>query len=58
MNNEEEIQTAWSIWHGMARLNALLWDRYENECIERYVNVEEEKYGKSQSDKGPLWDTE
>jgi hypothetical protein len=42
MNNEEEIQTAWSIWHLMARLHELIWDRYEREFIERYVTLEED----------------
>jgi hypothetical protein len=58
MNNEEEIRTAWTIWHLTARLNELIWDRYENEFIERYLKLEEEKYWESQSDKDPLWDTE
>jgi hypothetical protein len=34
MNNQEEIQTAWDILHLMARLNELIWNRYENEFIE------------------------
>ena len=58
MNNQEEIHTAWAIWHLMARLNELIWNRYENEFIEQYLKLEEEKYCQSQSDKDPLWDTE
>jgi len=58
MNNQEEIQTAWAIWHLMARLNELIWDRYENEFIEQYLELEEEKHWQSQSDKDPLWKTE
>ena len=54
MNNEQEIQTAWTIWHLMARLNELIWNRYEKEFIERYLKLEEEKYWQSQSDKHPL----
>ncbi len=42
MDNEEEIQIAWSIWHLMARLNELIWNRYEHEFIERYVKLEED----------------
>ena len=53
MNNEEEIKTAWTIWHIMARLNELIWDRYENEFIEQYLHLEEEKYG--QSIQEPWW---
>ena len=58
MNNQEEIQTAWAIWHLMTRLNELIWNRYENEFIEQYLKLEEEKYWQSQSDKDPLGDTE
>ena len=58
MNNQEEIQTAWAVWHLMARLNQLIWNRYENEFIEQYLELEEEKYWQSQSDEDPLWDTE
>lgn len=58
MNNEEEVHTAWTICHLMERLNELIWNRYENEFIERYLKLEEEKYWKSQSDKNPPWDTE
>ena len=56
MNNQEEIQTAWTIWHLMTRLNELIWNRYENEFIEQYLKLEEEKYCQSQSDKDPLGD--
>jgi hypothetical protein len=58
MNNQEEIQTAWAIWHLMARLNQLIWNRYENEFIEQHLKLEEKKHWHSQSDKDPLWDTE
>jgi hypothetical protein len=54
MNNEQEIQTAWTIWHLMARLNELIWNRYEKEFIERYLKLEKEKYWQTQSDKHPL----
>ena len=58
MNNEEEIKTAWTIWHLMARLNELIWDRYENEFIEQYLHLEEEKYGQSIQEKDPIAETE
>jgi hypothetical protein len=58
MNNQEEIQTAWTLWHLMARLNELIWNRYENEFIERYLKLEEEKYGQEQSDKDLFWETD
>lgn len=58
MNNEEQIQTAWTIWHLMAKLNELIWNQYENEFIERYLKLGNEKYWVSQSDKDPLWGTE
>ena len=58
MKNENEIQIAWTIWHLMARLNQLIWDQYENEFIERYIKLEEEKYLESHSDKDSLPDQE
>jgi len=58
MNNQEEIQTAWAIWHLMARLNELIWNRYENEFIEQHLELVEVKHYQSQSDEDPLWDTE
>ena len=58
MSNEDEIQTAWAIWHLMARLNELIWNRYENEFIKQYLKLEEEKHSQSQLDEDPLWDTE
>jgi hypothetical protein len=58
MNIQEEIQTAWTLWHLMARLNQLIWNRYENEFIERYLKLEEEKYGQAQSDKDLSWETD
>ena len=58
MNNQEEIQTAWTLWHLMARLNELIWNRYENEFIEHYLKLEEEKYGQEQSDKDLFWETD
>jgi len=50
MNREEEVQTAWSLWHLMARLCEVIWNRYEHEFIERYVKVEEKHYRESQSE--------
>lgn len=58
MNIQEEIQTAWTLWHLMARLNELIWNRYENEFIEQYLKLEEEKYGQEQSDKDLFWETD
>jgi len=58
MNNQEEIQTAWAIWHLMARLNELIWNRYENEFIEQHLELVEVKHCQSQSDEDPPWDTE
>ena len=28
-----EPQLAWAIWHGLAKLSDLLWDRYEEEFL-------------------------
>lgn len=58
MKNENEIQIAWTIWHLMARLNQLIWDQYEDEFIERYIKLEEQKYWESHSDKDSLSEQE
>jgi hypothetical protein len=58
MKNEEEIHTAWTIWHLMARFGNLLWDRYEKEFVERYIKLEEEKCLESLSDKNCLSEQE
>jgi hypothetical protein len=57
MNHEEEIKTAWTLWHLMERLNELIWDQYEEEFIERYLKQEEEKYCQDQSVKDLFWET-
>jgi len=54
MKGENEIRTAWTIWHLMAKLNDLIWDQYESEFIERYLHLEEEKYWNSQEDNDPI----
>jgi len=42
----------------MARLNELIWDRYENEFIEQYLQLEGKKYEQSLEDKNPIVETE
>jgi hypothetical protein len=44
MKDLTETQIAWEIWNLIARLNDLIWDRYEEEFIELYLNKEEEKH--------------
>jgi hypothetical protein len=51
MNHEEEIKTAWTLWHLTVRLNELIWHRYENEFIQQYLKLEEEKYWEVQAEK-------
>ena len=51
MNHEEEINTAWTLWHLMARLNELIWHQYENEFIQRYFKLEKEKYREEKAEK-------
>jgi hypothetical protein len=58
MKNENEIQLAWNMWNLIEKLSELLWDRYDNEFIERYLILEEEKYWGSHSDKDFLSGTE
>lgn len=56
MKNENEVQIAWTIWHLMARLNELIWDRYENEFIEKHLKLEEDNYWQRQADKDAFCD--
>ena len=58
MNNEKETQIAWEISNLIEKLNNLIWNQYENEFIDRYLQLQEEKYWKSQLDDDPPWDTE
>lgn len=58
MNNEKEIQTAWTISQLITRLNELIWNRYENEFSEQYLELEEKKYQESQLEKNLQSDTQ
>lgn len=58
MNDENEVQIAWTIWHLIARLNELIWDRYENEFIEKHLKLEENNYWQCQADNDPFCDPE
>jgi hypothetical protein len=58
MNREEEIQTAWTLWHLIAKLNELIWDRYEDDFIKQYLKIEEQKDGDNQSKMDLLWEAE
>ena len=51
MKNENEIELAWALWHYMARLIQLVWEYYENEFVERYIKLEEEKSWDAYHDK-------
>jgi hypothetical protein len=54
MNNEEEIHTAWTIWNLMAKLNKLIWDRYETEFTNRYIKLQQSKSSETQAEKNLL----
>jgi transcriptional regulator len=54
MTEEEEIRIAWTIWNLIARLNDLIWDRYEDEFVKRYITIEVQEHGDSLTDKDPL----
>ena len=59
MEDENEIRIAWTLWHLLARLNDLIWDRYENQFIEHHLKLEEEKYGDDTQDHNdPIWGSE
>ena len=58
MNKEEEIQVAWTLWHLIAKLNELIWDRYEDDFIKQYLKLEEQKDGENQSEMDLLWQAE
>jgi hypothetical protein len=58
MNKEDEIQLAWALWHLIAKLNELIWDRYEDAFIKQYLKLEEQKDGENQSETDLLWQAE
>ena len=47
---KDEIQTAWIIWNLISRLNDLLWDRYEDQFVQQYLNENEVLYRGSLTD--------
>ena len=44
MKDQKEIQIAFEIWNLTNKLNDLLWDRYEEEFLEIYLNEEDDKF--------------
>ena len=58
MNKEEEIQVAWTLWHLIAKLNELIWDRCEDDLIRQYLKLEERKDGENQSETDLLREAE
>ena len=38
MNDIDHIQAAWEISNAMAKLNDLIWDHYEHDFIELFIN--------------------
>ena len=54
MRDENEIKIAWQLWNLIARLNDLIWDHYEAEFIEIYLNEEERKHWEEQAEENNL----
>ena len=54
MSEEEEIGIAWTIWNLIARLNDLIWDRYEDEFVKRYITIEAQEDCDSLREKASL----
>jgi len=54
---KDEIQTAWIIWNLISRLNDLLWDRYEDQFVQQYLNENEVLYRGSLTDHMDFDDT-
>jgi hypothetical protein len=44
MKKLTEAQLAWEIWNILAKLNDILWDHYEEEFMEIYLEEEQDKY--------------
>ncbi len=57
MKNENEIQLAWNIWILIAKLNDLLWDRYEDQFAQQHLKEEELLYRGSLTDHMGIDDT-
>jgi len=44
MKDQNEIELAWQLWNLASRLNALLWDRYEDDFFDIYALEEADRY--------------
>jgi hypothetical protein len=44
MKDPKEIQIAWDIWNLIERFNDLLWNRYEEDFLEIYLQEEGDKF--------------
>jgi len=58
MRDENEIKIAWEIWNLISRLNDLIWDLYEDDFIEMYLEEEGRKYWEKQIEKYTLSETD
>ena len=58
MKDENEIKIAWKLWHLVEELNDLIWDRYEDEFLQRHLQEQEQQYRGNLTDYMNLDDTE
>lgn len=45
MNREEELRTAWSLWHILSDMTQHLWERYEGDFLSFCIE-EEDRYSR------------
>ena len=57
MKDENEIKIAWKLWHLVEELNDLIWNRYEDEFLQRHLQEQEQQYRGSLTDYMNLDDT-
>ena len=61
MKDEKEVRLAWTLWNLIAKLNDLLWDRYEHQFIDFLMKEEEQNYwdtladNQEDDDNHPIW---
>ena len=43
MKDDKQIQTAFALWQNMARLEKMLWDRYDKEFLQLLLDSKEDQ---------------
>ena len=49
MKDDKQIQTAFALWQNMARLEKMLWDRYDKEFLQLLLDNKKDENQKDDS---------